>query len=255
MLHGCKQNPDDFASGTNMNAVAEARGMLVAYPLQPGSANISSCWNWFNPGDQRRAAPASRRSSPVSPREIMAEFSLERSHVFVAGLSAGGAMAAIMADTYPDLYAAVGIHSGLAPGVADDVVTAFAAMRGDAGKEPRHAGAGHGSMPRVRTIVFQGSIDTVVHPSNADRIVAAVIREGEAAGLRPERVRTPGKRDAVRTAATDARGIPAIEYWTVEGAGHAWSGGLPAGSFTDEQGPDASAEMMRFFLSEPRPSE
>ena len=178
MLHGCKQNPDDFAIGTNMNAVAEAHGLLVAYPAQPASANASSCWNWFNPADQARGAGEPSIIAGIT-REIMSEFSLDRNQVFVAGLSAGGAMAVVMGETYPDLYAAVGTHSGLPYKSANDVMSAFAAMRG----EDRHCPLSAICAPRrtaeplVRTIVFQGSADPTVNPANADRILDAASRQ------------------------------------------------------------------------------
>ena len=247
MLHGCKQNPDDFATGTAMNAVAEAHGLLVAYPHQTNAANASSCWNWFNPADQKRDAGEPAIIAGIT-RELMAEFGLERDAVFIAGLSAGGAMAAIMAETYPDLYAAVGIHSGLATGSASDVMSAFAAMRGQGGKTSssrRPARSG----PAVRTILFQGSADGTVHPSNADRILTAACGS---AGGRQERARmTAGGRSVERTIVMDSDGAAAVESWRIEGAGHAWSGGDAKGSFTDATGPDASAEMVRFFLNEP----
>ncbi|WGF90264.1 PHB depolymerase family esterase [Marinivivus vitaminiproducens] len=246
LLHGCQQNPDDFALGTGMNALAEIHGLLVAYPGQTSASNASSCWNWFNPADQRRDAGEPAILAGIT-REVMREFGLDREQVFVAGLSAGGAMAAILAATYPDLYAAVGVHSGLAHGSASDVVSAFAAMRGDGGA------ASHdirnrtkpSEWPVVRTIVFHGSADRTVHPVNAQRIVEAAGLSGDP--MR-EHGRSPGGRAYERTITMDAGGHSLVESWLIEGAGHAWSGGRAGGSYTDPSGPDASTAMVRFFL-------
>lgn len=242
MLHGCKQDPDDFAAGANMNAVAEAHGLVVAYPGQPGTANASSCWNWFNPGDQMRDAGEPSIIAGIT-RELMAEYGIDRDRTFVAGLSAGGAMAAVMGVTYPDLFAAIGVHSGLAYGSANDVMSAFSAMRGSPNVSPRARPRAAGGRPR--TIVFQGSADQTVHPSNAERIAAAADLRG--AGIRESG--SAGGRAYTRTVLTGADAIPAVEVWLIDGAGHAWSGGHPGGSYTDPQGPDASAEMVRFFLA------
>ena len=250
MLHGCKQDPDDFAVGTGMNAVAEAHGLLVAYPGQTGADNVSSCWNWFRPADQMRDAGEPSIIAGIT-REIMSEFGLDRARVFVAGLSAGGAMAAVMGETYPDLYAAVGIHSGLAFGSANDVMSAFSAMRGDAGlvspAKPRTAA---GAAFQVRTIVFHGGADRTVHPSNADRIVATASSTGAEGAVRKEKGRAAGGRTYTRTVVADREGLSAVESWLVDGSGHAWSGGNAGGSFTDPHGPDASVEMVRFFLDD-----
>ncbi len=241
MLHGCQQDPDDFARGTNMNALAEAEGLLVAYPAQTGSDNAMSCWNWFEPGHQVRGAGEPAIIAGITG-ELVREFGLDRRRVFVAGLSAGGAMAVVMGETYPELYAAVGAHSALPYGAARDMVSAFGAMRGQGG---RSAPAGQDRRPRVRTIVFHGSADTTVHPSNGDRIAAAGIDaqaealHGRSAGGRPYSTRVVRGPD----------GAPVTEHWLVEGAGHAWAGGSSAGSFTDPHGPDASREMLRFFLA------
>lgn len=249
MLHGCRQNPEDFAAGTGMNAVAEANGLLVAYPGQAGTDNASSCWNWFRPSDQRRDAGEPAIIAGIT-EEILTEFALDRRRVFVAGLSAGGAMAAVMAETYPDLYAAAGIHSGLACGSANDAMSAFAVMRGDAGvptgARPR-AAAGR---PAIRTIVFQGGADRTVHPSNAERIVAQASPPGARHTARGASAHAAGGRTYTRTIVADAGGKPVVEYWLVDGAGHAWSGGRAEGSYTDPQGPDASREMVRFFLDQ-----
>jgi poly(hydroxyalkanoate) depolymerase family esterase len=248
MLHGCKQNPDDFAAGTAMNAVAEAHGLMVAYPSQSSSANAASCWNWFNPADQMRDCGEPAIIAGIT-RAIVSEFAIDRRHVYVAGLSAGGAMAAVMGETYPDLYEGVGIHSGLAYGSANDVMSAFAAMRGDISIAPHAKARASGrAEQRHRTIVFQGSADPIVHPSNADRIVAQAAADAPSDHSRQERVLTNG-RSHTRTIIADADGASVLEYWLIEGAGHAWSGGHPSGSYTDANGPDASTEMVRFFLN------
>lgn len=233
MLHGCKQTPDDFAAGTGMNARAEAARMLVAYPEQPTSANASGCWSWFEPAHQRRGAGEPAILADLA-RALAAEFALPGGRIFAAGLSAGGAMAAVLAETDPDTFAAVGIHSGLPHGSAHDLVSAFAAMRGQ------------GIAPAVRrdgprAIVFHGTADATVSPGNAAAIAAGLggttgeAETGATAGRAWRRGQGAGGR---------------LEVWLVEGAGHAWSGGHPSGSFTDPAGPDASAEMLRFFLAE-----
>jgi poly(hydroxyalkanoate) depolymerase family esterase len=252
MLHGCKQNPDDFAAGTGMNALAEAHRLWIAYPAQVRLANASRCWNWFAPAHQLRDGGEPAILAGIT-REIMAEAGLERDRVFVAGLSAGGAMAAVMAATYPDLFAAAGIHSGLAYGVATDVVSAFAAMRGEPGADAAQDGAatepgGVPPMPQgMRTIIFHGAADATVHPTNAERIVDAA--SPAAARGRPQRQSGVAQgRPFTRTILRGPDGDAAVECWLIAGAGHAWSGGSEAGSYADPQGPDASAEMVRFFL-------
>ena len=240
MLHGCKQNPDDFASGTAMNTVAETHGLIVAYPRQNSTANASSCWNWFSPPDQMRDRGEPAIIAGIT-RDLISEFGIADNRTFVAGLSAGGAMAAIMGQTYPDLYAGVGIHSGLAYGSATDVMSAFATMRGDA---PRNAQA---PRARVRTIVFHGSADGLVHLSNAERVVAQAAPEHRLQKSASQRMQVNG-RSCTRTEIASADGSPVVEYWLIEGAGHTWSGGHPSGTYTDVSGPNASTEMVRFFL-------
>jgi poly(hydroxyalkanoate) depolymerase family esterase len=238
MLHGCKQNPDDFATGTRMNTLAQEHNLLVAYPEQNGGANASSCWNWFNPKDQSRGAGEPSIIADIT-REIIAEFDLDETRIYVAGLSAGGAMAAVMGETYPELYAAMGVHSGLAYGSANDVMSAFAAMRGDAA-----AARMPSKSPGIRTIVFHGAADRTVHPANAERILANI-------SLTHEReMGVAGGRSYARTLVAASDGAHEHEYWEIAGAGHAWSGGDPKGSYADPRGPDASAEMLRFFLAE-----
>jgi poly(hydroxyalkanoate) depolymerase family esterase len=240
MLHGCTQSPDDFAAGTRMNFLAEERNCFVVYPEQPSAANQAKCWNWFRPGDQQRDGGEPSLIAGIT-RQIMRDHAIDPKRVYVAGLSAGGAAAAIMGATHADLYAAVGIHSGLDCGAAIDLPSAFLAMRQGSGSKVA-VGA-----PPVPTIVFHGDRDTTVHPNNGDRIVE---RSATATGPKAKviRGRVPHGHAYTRTILTDAGGRAVSEHWNIHGGGHAWSGGSPAGSYTDPRGPDATREMLRFFL-------
>jgi poly(hydroxyalkanoate) depolymerase family esterase len=241
MLHGCTQSAEDFAAGTRMNFVAEQQNCFVVYPEQPDGANQSKCWNWFRSGDQQRGGGEPALIAGIT-RQIMRDYAVDPACVYVAGLSAGGAAAAIMAATYPDLYAAAGIHSGLACGAARDLPSALLAMRQGGGSD-----VNRDRKTAVPTIVFHGDRDSTVHPDNGDRIVAQAI--GAASGQTSVvRGRVPGGHAYTRTILSDAGGRVRSEHWSIHGAGHAWSGGSPSGSYTDPKGPDASEEMLRFFL-------
>lgn len=241
MLHGCKQSPDDFAAGTRMNELAESARIVVAYPDQPSSANPARCWNWFNAGDQMRDAGEPSLIAGIT-RQIMHDYAVDAARVYVAGLSAGGAAAAIMGATYPDLYAAICVHSGVPCGVARDLPSAFATMRQggtvavDAARAP------------VPAIVFHSDGDTVVSPRNGEQVITQ-----SKAGLDLRRKVSLGKSeggiDYTRTVHSDEDGFHILEHWLLHGVGHAWSGGSSAGSYTDPRGPDASREAVRFFLS------
>jgi poly(hydroxyalkanoate) depolymerase family esterase len=246
MLHGCTQSPDDFAAGTQMNALAEEQTFLVAYPAQAQSANVSKCWNWFNAGDQQRDRGEPSLIAGIT-RQIMSEFAIEPGRVYVAGLSAGGAAAAIMGSAYPELYAAVGVHSGLACGAARDMPSAFAAMRQGGTLDRSRAKQ---PMP---TIVFHGDRDTTVNPINGDQVIAQS-KAGSDLRTTVSRGQAPGGLSYTRTVESDESGHPMLEHWVLHGAGHAWSGGSPMGSYTDPKGLDASREMMRFFLEHPKPT-
>ncbi|HEX3494288.1 MAG TPA: PHB depolymerase family esterase [Methylocella sp.] len=253
MLHGCTQDPDDFALGTGMNLLAEEQGFIAAYPRQPATANHSGCWNWFDLKDQMRGEGEPCIIAGIT-RAIMAEFDIDAKRVYVAGLSAGGAMALIMSATYPELYAATGVHSGLAFGLATDLPSAFAAMRGDTSPEVMAQTKTRPRGARVRTIVFHGGSDRTVHPSNAGLIVADARAGFPGAAQETQHGRSAGGRAYTRTSIRDARGNVHVEHWAIDGLGHGWSGGRPEGSYTDPDGPDASREMLRFFLSAPSPS-
>jgi poly(hydroxyalkanoate) depolymerase family esterase len=259
MLHGCTQSPDDLATGTRMNLLAEEHTFLVAYPAQAAAANSSRCWNWFEAADQQRGRGEPSLIAGITC-EVVGEYHVAADRVYVAGMSAGGAMAAIMGATYPDIYAAIGVHSGLAPGAAHDLPSAFSAMRqGQPSTTRRNARTG-GSSRTLPAILFHGDRDTTVHPRNGDHLLthhwtanrgAPDATGGEAPRVRERRGRVSGGYAYTCATYHDANGRAIVERWTVHGLGHAWSGGSLPGSYTDPKGPDASAEMLRFFHEHP----
>lgn len=262
MLHGCTQQPQDFATGTGMNAAAEAVNALVLYPAQPAEANPKGCWNWFRPQDQARGAgePA---TLVAMVREVMRRHPVDERRVYVAGLSAGGAMAALLAREYPDLFAAAGVHSGLQAGAAHNVMGALSAMKSGAKLSPSaHGGQARGGQAQPALIVFHGDADRIVHARNAQQLVDAALaahgQPGSAAARQVQSGRSAAGQGYTRTlyrAAGDAPGAGAatlVEQWTLHGAGHAWAGGDARGSHTDPQGVSATQEMLRFFMEHPR---
>ncbi len=243
MLHGCTQSPEDFAAGTRMNFVAEEQPCFVAYPAQRSEANQAKCWNWFRTTDQQRGKGEPSLIAGIT-RQIMRDYSVDPKRVYVAGLSAGAAAAAIMGATYNDLYAAVGVHSGLACGAAVDLPSALLAMRQGGGWDDRAVLSDRTAVP---TIVFHGDRDNTVHPINGDQVLEQSAR-ARSTQKKVHRGRVPGGHAYTRTTHIDASGRGIFEHWNIHGAGHAWSGGSAAGSYTDPRGPDATREMLRFFL-------
>ena len=234
LLHGCKQDALDFSNGTAMNMLAEEQQVMVLYPEQITSANALRCWNWFEPGHQQ-----AERGEPgmiaALTQKIVQQYGGDARRVYIAGLSAGGAMAAVVSSLYPNVFAAVGVHSGLAAGAARDVMSAFSAMRSGA--------KGH-APPVIPTIVFHGSADKTVHPDNGEHITDAALATLKASGLQLVKSQDNTGREAYST----ADGKPYIENWRIDDGAHAWSGGDAKGSYTDPHGPSASAAMLAFFL-------
>lgn len=246
MLHGCTQDAADFAAGTRMNAQARALGAVVLYPEQSQGANPRKCWNWFHPHHQQRG-----RGEPAVLAELtlalVAEHRVDPARVYVAGLSAGGAMADILGAAYPDIFAAVGVHSGLPRGSANDVMSALSAMRSG-------APAAAAPVAGPPTIVFHGDADSTVHISNGTAIIDAALKARGLAGAKVQPVpgQTAQGQRYSQSVYRDASGRTLAEYWQLHGAGHAWSGGHADASYTDATGVDASAQMLRFFLEHPK---
>jgi poly(hydroxyalkanoate) depolymerase family esterase len=247
MLHGCTQGPDDFAAGTQMNALARELGVIVLYPEQTQHANAQKCWNWFKPQHQQRGRGEPAVLAALT-QSIAARHHADPTRVYVAGLSAGGAMADILGRCYPDVFAAVGVHSGLPTGAASDVMSALGAMKAGAATAPRDDGR---AMPPL--IVFHGDADSTVSPRNGAAVVQAALASAPAATTTAQvsEGACAGGQRFTRTVYPAVAGRPVVEYWQLHGAGHAWSGGSREGSFTDPEGADASSEMLRFFLAHP----
>ncbi|MBT9510781.1 MAG: PHB depolymerase family esterase [Acidovorax sp.] len=262
MLHGCTQDPVDFATGTGMNAAAAPANALVLYPEQPHSANPNGCWNWFRPEDQHRG-----RGEPAllvaMVHEVMARHPVDTQRVYVAGLSAGGAMAALLGREYPDVFAAVGVHSGLQAGAAHSVMGALSAMKTGAKPGPAtHPAATHPdappALPPPPLIVFHGDADTTVHAHNGEQLIHATLTAlATAQGGEPQTVETAhtgqsphgqGYTRTVYALADSPTGTVVAEHWVLHGGGHAWAGGHAGGSHTDPGGVAATQAMLRFFL-------
>lgn len=253
LLHGCKQDAHDFAQGTAMNALAEAQGCMVLYPEQLPKANQARCWNWFEPEHQQIDQGEPGMIAALTRQVLSRDHGRSRAdpdRVYIAGLSAGGAMAAVVAGLYPDIFAALGVHSGLPAGAAQDMLSAFTAMRTGANKGKKRA-----TLAPLPTIVFHGSADITVHPDNGDHIADAALAAWEAFGVPLKKGASQLEAQTKAAQASTQRliycspdGPSFVEHWRIKDGPHAWSGGDAAGSFTAPEGPSASEAMLAFFL-------
>jgi poly(hydroxyalkanoate) depolymerase family esterase len=239
MLHGCGQSPVDFARGTGMNSLAEEFGFLVLYPAQAREAHNYRCWNWYRRSDQTRDAGEPALLAGLT-RQIISDHNVDPAKVYVAGLSAGAAAGLILATEYPDIFAAVGAHSGLAVGAAHDPASVPKAMQGGA--------PGRRHDVKIPTIIFHGGSDKTINPRNGRFIAIRALEPFDRLDRSEKAGRIVGGRAYLRTVHRVGKGRPYAEQWVVHGSGHAWSGGHSAGSYTDPKGPDASRAMVRFFL-------
>jgi poly(hydroxyalkanoate) depolymerase family esterase len=246
-----------------MNELAEECHAVVLYPEQCRMANPMGCWNWH---DIQHQSAAHGEPSLIAgmTRQVIAEHGIDPMRVYIAGLSAGGAMALIVAQQYPDLYAAVGVHSGVPSGIVTDLLSALRTMSdGPVDETVSRSNARPHEPHLVPTIVFHGDADKTVHPSNGDAIHSLsrhrnrrTTGETSLPARRSTETRTrkrPGAHAVTRTRSSMG-GKSDAELWVVHGGGHAWAGGSPEGSYTDSGGPDASREMVRFFLQQHRAS-
>jgi poly(hydroxyalkanoate) depolymerase family esterase len=272
MLHGCNQDAADIAAGTRLDTLADREKFVVVYPEQSTEHNSRACWNWFRPRDQVRGSGEPALIAGItqevlegrSPALLAAPIKpvLDRDRVYITGLSAGASMAAILGATYPDLYAAVGMHSGSQFGAARNATSAMLAMTAGGPDPQRQGGLAYAAMgPRSRVVpvvVVQGDRDRAVRLRNGEHVVRQWLATNHLASGRspgwgytePDAERSEDRTGALPATVrrwTDAAGRPVVEYWLVAGLGHAWSGGDPVGSYTDPSGPDATAIMHRFL--------
>lgn len=268
MLHGCTQTAADFATGTQMNQVAEEHNFIVVYPEQTRAYNKLVCWNWFNPSHQFRGSgePAIIAGIVQSMQQNTAQWTIDARRIYVAGLSAGAAMAVILGVTYADLFAAIGVHTGFEYQAAMAAKSYLKTSR-RGGPDPVQQGqaayAVMGIYARVvPTIVFHGTGDYTVNLVNGEQVVRQWIQtnmlashDSYIANFNSPSSSTldqvPGGRSYSVCTWNDSHGKRIQEYWKVNKMGHAWSGGHSQASYTDPQGPNASLAIYKFFLQHP----
>ncbi|UFJ42260.1 PHB depolymerase family esterase [Brevibacillus humidisoli] len=266
MLHGCTQDPDQFAAGTQMNVLAESHNFLVLYPEQPLSANINKCWNWFEPAHQSRGSGEPALIAGMV-NQTKSQYTIDDNRVYIGGLSAGAAMSVIMGAAYPDVFAAISVGAGLEYKAATSVTSAYTAMR-SGGPDPVQQGnkayTAMGNRGRVvPVIVFHGTSDYTVYPVNADQVISQWAQTNDLAadGVDNNQIddtadqtihsAVPGGRSYTKYVYEDQNGFIVMEKYLVDGMGHAWSGGSSTGSYTDPQGPNATQLSWDFFLDHP----
>ncbi|HWZ20988.1 MAG TPA: PHB depolymerase family esterase [Ktedonobacteraceae bacterium] len=268
MLHGCTQTAEDFAVGTRMNQLAEQYGFIVVYPQQTRKANQTLCWNWFKSAHQfrNRGEPAMIAHIVQDIRQDTSRWTIDSNQIYVAGVSAGASMAVILGATYPDIFAAIGVHSGIEYQAVTNTISALKVMR-HGGPDPvlqgKRAYEAMGSSKRVvPTIVFQGTRDSVVSPISGDQVVQQWIETNQLGshGFYPADFKSPTTTTSGQVPEgyaytvyswRDSRGKEVQTYWKIHGLGHAWSGGSSTGSYTDPQGPNASEAIYQFFMNHP----
>ena len=248
-LHGCTQNAVDFAEGTRFDAIADRYGAIVVYPEQTDRANARRCWNWFLPENQSR-----ERGEPAAilavVEEIVERLNVDRSRIFVTGLSAGAAMAAILAEQSPDVFAGVGLMAGIALHASHDVRTAYSAMRGEPDADALRSllrANDAAAFERMRVIIWTGARDRTVAPANAQLLAKQFL---QLLHVPVDPAEPTVVDDGLLSQWRDARGTVRVVLRTIEDLGQAWSGGSLRGSHTAPKGPSASEAMMRFFLGD-----
>jgi poly(hydroxyalkanoate) depolymerase family esterase len=262
VLHGCTESADVFRQLTRFDELAEAKGFLVVFPEQPKSANNQNCWNFFQDAQTHRGTGEPSLIAGITDW-VGQHYSVDSHRIYVAGLSAGGAMASVMAATYPDVYAAIGIGSG-----CEYAATATCAgyKSADPAAAAQAAYKEMGTRARAMPVIsFSGDKDTTVPPVNADQLLqqwqltADLADDGATNGSvlsKPTSTisgQVPNGLSYTVRSYGDAQTNELVQYWVVNGMSHAWSGGCSCQPYAEPKGPDATAAMYAFFVKHPMP--